>query len=108
MKVTASTRIAQVKPEEVQRFVDIALEDIVRVVNGGLGPDNFDGQVLTVTFSTANVSQAFPHTLGRAPSYYICLGSSAATSIYDGSSANTGSLIYLRATVATTARILIL
>lgn len=108
MKVTASTRIAQVKPEEVQRFTDIALDNIAQVINGNLSfQDNFNAKILTVTFSTANVDVASAHGLGRVPSYYICIGSTTATTLYDGSSANTASLIYLRATVATTARVLV-
>lgn len=106
MKINASTAIAQVKPEEVQRFVDIALSQIVQAINGRLTLlDNFDSQILTVTIPTANVDVAVSHGLGRVPQYYVCLGSLAATTLYDGSSANTASTLYLRATVATTARV---
>lgn len=108
MKFTGSTNIAQVKPEEVQRFVDIALSQIAQILNGRLTPaDNFDCNILTITFSSANTDVSASHTLGREPVGYYCIGSTTATTLYDGSSANTAGLIYLRATVATTARVLV-
>ena len=108
MKFTGTTSIAQVKPEEVQRFVDIALSQIVQILNGRITPaDNFDCNILSISFSAANTEVGTPHTLGREPAGYYCIGSTDATTLYDGSSANTARLIYLRATAATTARVLV-
>lgn len=107
-KVQASTDIDRVKDDEVKRFVNIALDDIVRVINGNLDFDNnFSAKTLSVTFSSANTEVAIQHGLGRVPSNYIQMQSSAATSLYNGSSANTSSTLYLKASAAATVSILV-
>lgn len=109
MKFTASKDVNRLESlEELRRFTAIALTQLSQIVNNGISfADNFDSAILTVTFSAANTEQAISHGLGRVPAGYICIGSAAATTLYDGSSANTSSLLYLRATVATSARILV-
>ena len=109
MRVTASPDVNKVKPEDIALYTSMALTEIIQVINGNLSlADNFSGKILTITFSTANVEVATPHGLGRVPSYYIVLGSSVATNIYDGSSANTAQLLYLRASVSATVRVLVI
>jgi hypothetical protein len=109
MRVTASSEVDRAKPEDVAKYTSQVLEQIVQVVNGKLGfADNFDAKILSITFSAANVDVASIHGLGRAPSYYVVLGSTVATTLYDGSSANTTSLLYLRASVAGTVRVLVM
>lgn len=95
-KIQASTDVASLKPEEVQKFLDLFLQETVRVVNGGLGLENFDGKVLSITFGVANVDTTLAHNLGRVPSGYIVTGASAACSVYNGSAANTSANIILR------------
>lgn len=109
MKINASSDVDRVKPEDLARYTNMILEQIVQAINGKLSfGDNFDAKLLTVTFSAANTDVATIHGLGRVPAYYIVLGSSAATNIYDGSSANTSSLLYLRASATGTVRVMVL
>ena len=107
-KIQASTGIAQVKPEEVQRFVDLFCQDVTRVVNGNLDfATNFNAKALSVNFSAANTDVAVAHGLGRVVVGYVQTGASAAMSLYDGSKASTSSTLYLRSSATGTARILV-
>src|SRR5882757_2772220 len=102
--IVVSPNIAQVKPEEVRRFVDLFCTDVARVVNGGLDfKTNFNAQTISVTFSAANSSQAFGHGLGRIPIGYIQVGSTAAMNVFDGTSKNTTGTINLQSSAAGTA-----
>jgi hypothetical protein len=109
MRLTASTEIDRIeKPEDQPRFISMALNQIAQILNNGLGfSDNFNAKTLTISFSAANTDVATIHGLGRVPTGYIVIGSSAATSVYDGASANTASLLYLRASAATTVKVLV-
>lgn len=108
MRVTASPDVNKSKPEDLPLYTALALTEIIQVINGNLSlADNFSGKILSIRFSTADVEVATPHGLGRVPSYYIQMGSTVATNIYDGSSANTAQLLYLRASVAATVRLVV-
>lgn len=108
MKITASPDVDRVKPEELARYTSIFLSQVVEKFNKNLNfTDDFSGNIINVTFSSANVDVASIHGLGRVPSGYIILGASAAMSVYDGASANTSSLIYLRSSAAGVAKVLV-
>ena len=108
MKFTESTDIDHVEPEEAPRYTQRALDNIESILNNGiLFSDNFNAKLLTVTFSTANVDVATIHGLGRVPGGYLQVGSNAASIAYDGASANSSSLLYLRASAAAQIRILV-
>ncbi len=99
--VTASTNITQVKPEDVPRYVDLALQDVVRVINGDLDfQTNINCKIIRVTFSAADTDQVIAHGLNRPPSGYIVAGSSVATNVYDGTSPVNATTIMLKASVA--------
>lgn len=101
--ITASPDIAQVKPEEVQRFVDIFCHDVVQNVNGKLDfQTNFSCKILDVAFTAQDTEQAIPHGLGRVPNGYFMVGSDLATTVYDGDSSDDGTNIYLKSTQITT------
>ncbi len=108
-KVTASTDVSQVKPDELAKFVDICLEDIVLQINGKLDFDtNFNAKEITVNFAVANTDTTTAHGLGRVPSRYIVTSSTTALSaVYNGTSANTSSTITLRSSAVGIATILI-
>lgn len=107
-RVTASTDIDQLKPEEVQKFVDLALQDIVTQVNGELTiGENIKARLVSVTFSAANTDVQVSHTLGKIAQGYLVYSSSAATSIYNGSSGSTASAIFLRASAPATVGLVI-
>ncbi len=98
-KIQASGDIDQVKPEDVQRYVDIFAQDVLRVVNGGLDfATNFNCKVMSVSLSNANADTAVAHNLGRVTSTYLIISKSVSSDIYNGS-AGTSSTLYLKATV---------
>jgi len=108
MRLSAAPDVERVKPEDLARYTSIFLTQVVELLNNNLSfADNFNAKILTITFSSANVEVATIHGLGRVPSGYIVLGSTAATSVYDGASANTSSLLYLRSSAVAQARVLV-
>lgn len=108
MKITASPDVERVKPEDLARYTSIFLTQVVEAFNNNLSFDeNFNAKTLSITFGTANVEVASIHGLGRVPSGYFLIGSNVAMSIYDGASANSASLLYLRASASGVGRILV-
>lgn len=106
-KVTASTDIQQVKPEDVPRFTDLALQDIVRVLNGDVDfTNNINCKIVSVTFSAANVSQSVSHGLGRVPSGYWITKRNASANVFDGSGGSSSSTYSLQASAPVTCSIL--
>lgn len=110
MRFTESTDVSREndKADEGLKFTQKALENIQFILNNGITfTENFDAKFLTITFSAADTNVATFHGLGRVPTGYIVIGRSAAASIYNGSSANTSSLLYLRASAAATCRVMV-
>lgn len=108
MKLTASESLQQVKPEELGRYADIFCQDVVQVVNGGLTfGDNFNAKTLSVTFPSANGTVAVIHGLGRVPAGYMVQSLTANMVIFNGTSGNTAQTLYLQASAAGTASILV-
>lgn len=107
--ITASTNIDQVKEDEQIRFVDLALQDIVRVVNGNLDfPTNFNWRnIISVDFTAQDTEVTINHGLGRSPKGYIITGTDTATSIYDGDTPADETAIYLKATQIATVRLVV-
>lgn len=92
----------------LRRFISIFLNDTLTQVNGNLlFGDNIKTQILSITFPTANTEVVTVHSLGKVPNGYIKVGSEAAAVIYDGTTENTSSNIYLRSTVATTVQVMV-
>lgn len=107
-RFTASTDIQQVKPEDVPRFTDQAFQAIAEILNGGIDFEtNIKCKILSVTFATANIQQAVSHGLGRVPQGYLVISSSAATSIYNGSSGSSSDVINLAATAPATVGLIV-
>lgn len=106
-RVTASTDIQNVKPEDVPKFTELALEDVVKAINGGISfSDNIDCKIVPITFGAANTQQAVGHGLGRVPSGYLVVSSNVATSVYNGSSGSSTSQIYLQSSLPATVSLL--
>ncbi len=98
-KITASPDISQIKPEDVQRFVDIFCHDVESTINGQLDfATNFNAKLVAHDFATMNDSTAIPHGLGRVPIGYILTRASVALTLYDGTFTNTADTIYLKST----------
>lgn len=107
-RITASTSIREVKPEEVPRFVDIFCQNVVTVVNGGLDfATNFNCKVVSVVFTAANTDTTVVHNLGRVASKYFPISKTVATDVYDGSVPSSSSAIILRATVPSTVTLVV-
>ena len=94
--------------EELRRFISIQVDDIIGVVNGNLSfTDNFRAKFLTVNFPGAGVNVEVQHGLGFIPNGYLALGADAPASVYDGSGASNGSVIFLKASGAANVRLMI-
>lgn len=108
MRFTESTAVDHVAPEEAPLYTAKALDNVASILNNGIWPpDNFDAKTITLTFSSANTDTASMHGLGRVPTGYIVVGVNAAIVVYDGASANSAQLIYLRASGTGTARVMV-
>lgn len=84
--------------EQLQRFSANLFREIRTVVNNGITfTDNFNAKVVSVSFATANEEVRIEHNLGRIPTGYLLLQTSAATTLYDGVSPNTVDYVFIRA-----------
>lgn len=108
-KVQTSQDIHNVETwEDARRYVSQSLNAIVATLNGGVDLiDNATTSLVTVTFATANTELGVKHPLGRVPRGYLLVGRSADIRVFDGGTANTSQLIFLRASGAGTARLLV-
>ena len=89
-------------------YLSQLLNQMQSIINGRISlTDNCYTQLISAQFKSANTNQAFPHSLNKIPTGYILVGAQAATNLYDGTQGNSVNTIYLRSTVATTARILV-
>ena len=106
--ITASTDMTQVKPEQLAEFVDKFFQDVEQTVNGNLDfKTNINCKLLSVTFSAANSSVATAHGLGRVPAGYIVTSATAALSVYNGSTGNDSTNIYLQASAPGTVGLIV-
>lgn len=107
--LTASTDFTQVDDKknpdvpELKKFLSIFGDNVVETINGNLDfSTNFNGKLMSVTFSSANSDVAVSHGLGRVPSGYLVYSRSASMVVYNGSSPSTSSVIYLKASATGT------
>lgn len=107
MKIKPPQSVSNVTSlEDLKRYVSQTLDLVVNEINGRLiFGENIRGQILTVPFPTPNIDVTIPHQLNRVPDGYFLVGSNAAMSLYDASSASNGQNAYLRSSSAGTARI---
>ncbi len=108
MRITASPQVDQVKPEEAPRFTAMFLEQVVQAFNSNLRfGENVSVSIVTANFTQANTNTQVSHGLGRAPQGYIQVGSNAATMIYDGTSANSDSVLNLRSSAIAVVQVMV-
>lgn len=107
MNVTASTNIQQVKIEDATRFIDIALQDIVSVINGRLDFTNFNAKIVEVDFTVQNTDVPIVHGLGRVPDSYFVISQTAATSIVLGDESADSTTFFLKSTQLSTVRMVV-
>ncbi len=107
-KITASADIQQVKPEEVQRFVDLFCQDTLDTVNGKLDfATNFACKIIDVSFTAANTDTSVNHGLGRVASKYFPISKSAACDVYAGTAQSTSSTLILKGTAIATVTLVV-
>lgn len=109
MKIKASPQTSNLDDsDEFRRYVSIFLQEATAVINGHISfADNMDGNSISVVFPSANSQVAIEHRLGRVPDGYVVTKKSAGVSVYDGSSNNTSSTIFLKSTGAATVTLFI-
>lgn len=101
MLIKANPNIQQVPDNEQARFTDVFLNDVAKVVNGGLDfQTNFNGKLITAAFSSANTDTAVAHNLGRAPQGYVVTSLSTNMVVYSGSTAADKNTITLKSSAA--------
>lgn len=94
--------------EDVQKFANQAFDQVSAFLNGNISlSDNIDCQLVTVVFVSANGELTIAHKLKRVPVGYILYNLGAATTVYNGATAWTKTNLYLKATVATTVKMLV-
>lgn len=107
-KIQASPNMSQVKPEELQRFLDIFCNSVTDTVNGKLDfATNFNCKLINMIFTAALTNTTALHGLGRVPAGYIITGLSAQMILSDGTSQSTASALILQSSAAGTARLLV-
>lgn len=87
--------------------ISLMLKDFYNILSGGIiFQDNFRGVVLNVTLAVGE--NAIVHNLSYVADNYILTKSGVANqSLYDGTTPNTKTTIYINATVAGSARLLV-
>ncbi len=107
-KITASTDLSQVTPQDLPRFADIFAKDVAQVINGNLDfTTNFVCAFVNITFGVIDTNTAVSHPLGFVPNGYIRVSGTANSVIYDGTLANTNTQLILRCSALGTARLLV-
>jgi len=107
-RVTASEKMDTLEADELPRWITIILREMKGILNNGIRfSDNFDSQILDVTFSAADSDLTVNTRLRRIPTGYIVLGRSAAMAIYNGSLPNKTDVLYLRSNVVGTAKVMV-
>lgn len=94
--------------EDLRRYTSQALDEIVGAINGRISlSDNVQATIKSVTFSGANATVSVDHGLGTSPSGYFVVGLSTAITVFDGNRSSDSANLYVQASGAGTARLLI-
>lgn len=105
---TVQTLINVQSWEELRRYTEIFRNDVVSLLNGNVSlTDNARTALVTVTFPGASSTQAVEHDLGFTPSGYLVAGKTAAIQVFDGTGTNDERFLYVQASGAGTARLLV-
>lgn len=94
--------------KEFRRYSSIVIGEIVELLNGGMLPqDNFNTQLISCTFMALNTETSFNHGLNRVPSGYMVFGSTKAMNLFDGTTDNNNTKIYLQSSATGVCRVLV-
>lgn len=101
-----------ISTEKLRKFDDDMLrssndqdENLATILNKGISfADNFDAYFTTYTSNaTPDTEDAVAHELGKIPTGFIVVGLDKGAVVYDGTTTDTKTTIYLKCTVASTA-----
>lgn len=87
---------------DLMTVLDAMSSNLRAILDGGISfTDNVDCVLVTATtHATPGTEFSTAHTLGKVPTGYIVYGQNAAGSVYDGTTTNTGALLYLKSDVS--------
>ena len=107
--VTSSSDFGNIADfEALKRWVTVWAGDVTGQINGGIDfSSNIYCRTVDAVFSSANADLAIQHNLGKLPTGYMLVKTDVASIIYTGSGTWTTSVIYLKASVAATCKVLI-
>lgn len=110
MRLNFSNALSNLKTiEDLTRYTSAFASEVGQIVNSNLTfNDNFLAVTLSFVFTASSTTVGIQHGLGKIPSGYIVIGTDAAMSVFDGNQENTASTIFLQASAAGTARVLVL
>jgi hypothetical protein len=95
--------------EDLRRWSAQMFKDIGSAINGQIAfGENIQSTRASATFTAANTEVRVSHSLGRVPSGYIVISSSANISVFNGGSANTETDLYVQASGAGTVTLLVI
>lgn len=94
--------------EDLRRYCSDSITQIITVLNGRVSvTENLETSLVSATFIAASSTITITHTLQKIPDGYIVVGKSANFVVFDGNKTNTDAVIYLQASAAGTARVLV-
>jgi hypothetical protein len=90
--------------KQIRRALDDQQSNLAAILNRGINFDeNVDSRQVSFTSdAVANAENTVAHTLGKVPTGYIVVSINKAAIVYNGGTAWTTALIYLKVNVATT------
>lgn len=112
MKIAQRPDISNLSPDDIPtliKFVAIGMKNIYDALANKLSfADNFDGQIIDVSFTSANAETVIAHNLGRVPVGYSIQRSNAAAALYDSGGSNwTKTTLYLKASAVSNVTIMV-
>lgn len=110
MKIKTAVNLSNLTTlEEVNRYYPQSITSIVEAINGNLSfQDNLSTNIQSITFPSASTSVAVTHNLGKLPVGYVVIGKSGNVQIWDGTPAADTQKIYLQASGAVTATVMVI
>ncbi len=95
--------------EDLRRWAAQMFKDIGKAFNGQITfGDNIQSSRATAVFPGSGADVRVSHGLGRVPSGYIVISSSANITVFNGATANTESELYVQASGAGSATLLVI
>lgn len=108
MKIQTALTLSNIKTlEDLVRYTSQFSDATTSVVNGRLDFSNLFTQTVSVVFTVPNTTISVAHDLGFVPNGYIEIGKTAAIIIFDGNQANTKTTLFVQASAAGSARLLV-